>query len=71
MKIKVRINVKVLYGDGKGNVIGQYVDFTKVYNKQVRIYGRTREAVLSTIQIYKDRNMLSLIQSPTDGGGLR
>ncbi|MEY8410074.1 hypothetical protein AALB51_02360 [Lachnospiraceae bacterium 62-26] len=71
MKIKVRINVKVFYGDGKGNVIGHYVDFTKAYNEQVRIYGRTREAVLSTIQIYKDRNMLSLIQSPTDGGGLR
>ena len=71
MKIKVRINLKVLYGEGKGNVIGQYVYFAKVYNEQVRIYGRTREAVLSTIQIYKDRNMLILIQSSTDGGGSR
>ena len=54
----LEINVKVLYGDGKGDIISQYVDFTKVYNEQVRLYGKTREAVLSTIRICQDRNVL-------------
>lgn len=38
--------------------ISQYVDFTKVYNEQVRIYVKTREAVLNTIRICKDRDVL-------------
>lgn len=54
----LEVNVKVLYGDGKGDIISQYVDFTKVYNEQVRLYGKTREAVLSTIRICQDRNVL-------------
>ena len=54
----LEVNVKVLYGDGKGDIISQYVAFTKVYNEQVRLYGKTREAVLSTIRICQDRNVL-------------
>ena len=54
----LEVNVKVLYGDGKGDIISQYVDFTKVYNEQVRGYGKTREAVLNTIRICKDRDVL-------------
>lgn len=54
----LEVNVKVLYGDGKDDIISQYVDFTKVYNEQVRLYGKTREAVLSTIRICQDRNVL-------------
>ena len=50
--------VRVLYGEGKSDIISQYVDFTNVYNEQVRLYGRTREAVLETIRICKDRNVL-------------
>ena len=40
--------IRLLCGDKKGDIISRYVDFTKIYNRQVRIYGRTREAVLST-----------------------
>ena len=36
-----------------------YVNFTKIYNDQVRQYGRTREAVMETIRICKDRNVLA------------
>lgn len=54
----LEVNVKVLYGDGKGDIISQYVDFTKVYNEQIRLHGKTREAVLETIRICKDRNVL-------------
>ena len=45
--------------DGKGNdIISQYVAFTKVYDEQVKLYGRTREAVTNTIHICKDRDVL-------------
>lgn len=54
----IEVKVKVIY-DGKGNdIISQYVAFTKVYNEQVRQYGRSREAVTETIRICKDRDVL-------------
>ena len=54
----IEVKVKVIY-DGKGNdIISQYVAFTKVYNEQVKRYGRSREAVTETIRICKDRNVL-------------
>ena len=52
------VNVKVLYGDGKDDIITQYVNFTKVYNEQIRLHGKTRNAVLETIRICKDKNVL-------------
>ncbi len=54
----LEVNVKVLYGEGKDDIISQYVDFTKVYNEQIKLHGKTREAVLETIRICKDRNVL-------------
>lgn len=51
--------VKVLYGDrGKKDIISQYVDFTKVCQEQIKEHGRTREAVLETIRICKDQDVL-------------
>lgn len=47
-----------MYGGGKGDIVSQYVDFTKVYNEQVKKYGRTREAVLETVRICRDRDIL-------------
>lgn len=56
------VKVKVLYGDLEGedkqDIISQYVYFTKVYHEQVKLRGRTREAVLETIRICKDQNVL-------------
>ena len=54
----LEVQVKVLYGEGKDDIISQYVSFTKVYNEQVKLHGRTRKAVLETIRICKDRNLL-------------
>ena len=54
----IEVKVKILYG-GKGNdIISQYVAFTKVYNEQMKKYGRSREAVTETIRICKDRDVL-------------
>lgn len=43
---------------GEGDIINQYVIFTKVCNEQVKLYGRTKKALLETIRICKDRNVL-------------
>ena len=43
---------------GEGDIINQYVIFTKVCNEQVKLYGRTKKAILETIRICKDRNVL-------------
>ena len=53
-----RIQVKVIYNGEDGDIINQYVIFTKVFNEQVKQLGRTRKAVLETIRICKDRNVL-------------
>lgn len=54
----LEMNVRILYGDNKGDIISQYIDFTIVYQAQVSLYGRTRKAILETIQICKDKNIL-------------
>ena len=57
-KCAIDVKVKMIY-DGKDNdIISQYVTFTKVYDEQVKLYGRTREAVTNTINICKDRDVL-------------
>ena len=50
--------VKMLYGDGNGDIISQYVTFTKIYQEQARLLGRTVEAVRETIRICKDKDVL-------------
>lgn len=55
----VDVKVKVIYDGQKGDIINQYVTFTKVYNEQVKLHGRTRKAVLETIRICRDRDVLT------------
>lgn len=50
--------VKVLYGSDGGDIVSQYVAFTKVYDEQRKLHGRTRKAVTETIRICKDKNVL-------------
>lgn len=50
--------LKVLYGSDEGDIISQYVTFTKVYDEQRKLHGRTRKAVTETIRICKDKNVL-------------
>ena len=52
------VKVKMIYGDKKDDIIGQYVLFTKVYDEQRRLYGRTRKAIEETIRLCKERNVL-------------
>ena len=47
------------YSYENGNyIIGQYIIFSKVYNEQRKLHGATKKAILETIRICKDRNVL-------------
>ncbi len=52
------IKVKMIYGDGTGDIISQYVAFTKIFDEQVKKYGYTEQAVRETIRICKDMDVL-------------
>lgn len=52
---------------GEGDIINQYVIFTKVCNEQVKLYGRTKKAILETIRICKDRNVLRVFGKQRKG----
>lgn len=54
----IDVKVKMIYDGEEGDIINQYVIFTKVCNEQMAIHGRTQKAVLETIRICKDRNVL-------------
>jgi len=52
------VKVKMIYDGKEGDIINQYVLFTKVCNEQIALYGRTQKSVLEAIRICKDRNVL-------------
>ncbi len=54
----VEVKAKIIYEGETDNIINQYIIFCKVYTEQVKRYGLTREAVVETIRICKDRNVL-------------
>ena len=56
----LEMTVNILYGENKNDILGQYVAFTKIYTEQKQIYGskNIREAILETIRICKDKNLL-------------
>ncbi|MBR6771407.1 MAG: hypothetical protein IKM28_09310 [Lachnospiraceae bacterium] len=57
-KISVNAEVKVLYQENESTIVGQYIIFSKVYNEQRIQYGATKQAVIETIRICKNRNVL-------------
>ena len=56
--VALDIKIRMLYGTGEDDVISQYVSFTRVFDEQRKTYGPTRKAVLETIRICKDQNLL-------------
>lgn len=55
----VDAKIKVLYDGTQGDIINQYVTFTKIFSEQVKIHGRTDKAIIETVQISRDKNILS------------
>ena len=56
--ICIDVKVKMVYDGRDGDIINQYVVFTKACNEQVEIYGRTRKAIQEAVRICKDKNVL-------------
>lgn len=57
-KISLEVCVNMIYDGNEGDIINQYVSFTKIYKEQYRLHGRTQRAVLETIHICKHKNIL-------------
>ena len=56
----------MIYDGEEGDIINQYVIFTKVCNEQIALHGKTQKAVLDAIRICKDRNVLKEYLSSKD-----
>lgn len=54
----IDVRVRMIYDGRDGDIINQYVVFTKVCNEQADLHGRTRKAIQEAIRICKDRNVL-------------
>lgn len=56
--IAIDVKVKLIYNGNEGDIIYQYIMFTKVYDEQRKKFGATEKAVRETIRICKERNLL-------------
>ncbi len=56
--ICIDVKVKMVYDGRDGDIISQYVEFTKVCNGQTEVYGRTRKAIQEAVRICRDKNVL-------------
>ena len=54
----VEVRAKVIYGEGEGDIITQYVTFCKVLKEQVKLHGMTRKALRETIRLCKGQDVL-------------
>ena len=57
--VAVDAKVKVIYDGQPGDIINQYVKFTRVANDQMKKYGKTRKAAEETIRICIDEDVLA------------
>lgn len=44
------VRVKMIYDGKEGDIINQYIVFTKVCNEQIALYGRTHKAITEAIR---------------------
>ncbi|MBR1477334.1 MAG: hypothetical protein IJ608_05160 [Lachnospiraceae bacterium] len=58
-EVAVDAKVKIIYDGQPGDIINQYVTFTKVANDQMKKHGKTRKAVEETIRICIDEDVLT------------
>ena len=55
----VEVKVRVIHQAVNNNIISQYINFCKVFDEQVKIYGRTVTAIRKTIEICMNSGILS------------
>ncbi len=52
------ITVKVLVDDGSGDILDQYIEFSKIFDKQAKTYGHNKRALDEAIKISTERGVL-------------
>ncbi|MCD8016732.1 MAG: hypothetical protein LUE97_02795 [Oscillospiraceae bacterium] len=52
------ITVKVLVDDGSGDILDQYIEFSKIFDKQAKTYGHNKRALDEAIKISTERGIL-------------
>ena len=55
----VEIRARVIRDSRQGDILQQYIAFTRIFDGQVREHGRTRRAVEETIRICREQDVLS------------
>lgn len=56
--IAIDVKIKVICENDTDSIINQYILFSKVYDEQRKMHGRTKKAIMETVRICKDRNIL-------------
>ena len=54
----IDLEARVISTESTRDIIGQYIIFAHVYDRQVKLYGRDRKAAEETVRICKDRGVL-------------
>ena len=57
-KSTLEVCVKVISGGGDGDIISQYIQFSKIYTEKLKELKEPRRAIIETISLCKDRNIL-------------
>ena len=57
-RLALEVRVKMVYDGMEGDIISQYVAFTRIYREQCKKYGRTQKAVLETIRLCRKKDIL-------------
>lgn len=53
------VEVKVLRDDGEGDILDQYIQFCEIQVEQVKLYGKTDEALSNILRICLERGILA------------
>lgn len=54
----IEVRVKIIYDSTEGDIINQYVTFTKIFKEQYQIHGKSRITVSETIRLCKEKMVL-------------
>ena len=58
-KCRIELEAKVIYQEDKSNIIGQYIIFCHIFDRQRTKWGSIKKAVEETIRICKDEDVLT------------
>ena len=56
--IFVDVKAKIIYDSTPGDIINQFITFARVFDKQIKLHGRTKKAVEETLRICRDQDVL-------------